>query len=252
MRPGGSKQLLTQGKIEYFALDILLLFRRNREENKKKGVSSTRFKHQIVLILMAKIAIDVVLLPSEEMMDKVIEINKELLKTNEGKIILDKEKCLPHMSLCMGCIEKDEIPKIKKIIDEISIEFSQFNLQAIALKADIISTEKKVSGLYIKNQEELQKLHETIMKRLWNYLSYDVEISMLFNPPEIEKVTLYWIKNYAKKYDNPSSFIPHITVGFGETNAFQLPIDFTASKINLYQLGNYCTCRKLIFSSDLS
>ncbi len=67
---------------------------------------------------MAKIAIDVVLLPSEEMMNKAIEINKELLKNNEDKIILDKEKCLPHISLCMGCIEEDKIPEIKNILDE--------------------------------------------------------------------------------------------------------------------------------------
>jgi len=132
---------------------------------------------------MEKIAIDVVLLPSEEMMNKAIEINKELLKDYEGKIILDKEKCLPHISLCMGCIEEDKIPEIKSILDEISTEFSQFNLQAIDLKEDVIPTGEKVSGLHIKNKNELQKLHETIMKKLWVYLSYDVEVSMLFNPP---------------------------------------------------------------------
>jgi len=201
---------------------------------------------------MAKIAIDVVLLPSKEMMNKTIEINKELLKNNEIKIILDKEKCLPHISLCMGCIEEDKIPEIKKILDEISTEFSQLNLQATDLKADIIPNGKKVSGLHIKDQEELQKLHETIMKKLWKYLSYDAKISMLFNPPEVEEVTLYWIKNYAKKREDPSLFCPHMTVGFGETDRFQLPIEFTASKIALCQLGNYCTCRKVIISSDLS
>ena len=201
---------------------------------------------------MTKIAIDVALLPSEEMMNKAIEINKELLKDNEDKIILDKEKCLPHISLCMGCIEEDKLPEINNILNEISKDFSQFNLQAIDLKADIIPTGKKVSELHVKNQDELQKLHESIMKKLWNYLSYDVEISMLFNPPEVEEVTLYWIKNYAKKYDNPSSFHPHITTGFGETDKFQLPIDFTASKIVLCQLGNHCICRKVIISFDLS
>lgn len=200
---------------------------------------------------MAKIAIDVALLPSEEMMVKAIEINKELLKNYENKIILDKEKCLPHISLCMGCVDEDKISEIQIILDEISTNFSQFNLEAIDLKADIIPTGKKVSGLHVRSQNELQKLHETIMKRLWDYLSYDVEISMLFNPPEVEEVTLYWIKGYAKKYDSPSSFHPHITVGFGETDKFQLPIDFTASKIALCQLGNYCTCRKVIISSDL-
>ena len=78
-----------------------------------------------------------------------------------------------------------------------------------------------------------------------------VEISMLFNPPEVEGGTLEWIKDYAKKYDNPLLFDPHITVGFGETDKFILPIEFTASTIALCQLGNHCTCRKVIISSDL-
>jgi len=200
---------------------------------------------------MAKIAIDVVLLLSEEMMDKAIEINKELLKDFDDEIILDKEKCLPHISLCMGCVDEDMISEIKRVLDEISTEFSKFKLQAVDLKADITPTGKKVSGLCIKNQDKLQKLHEIIMNRLWKYLSYDVEISMLFNPPEVEEATLEWIRDYAKKHDNPLLFDPHITVGFGETDKFILPIEFTASTIALCQLGNYCTCRKVIISSDL-
>jgi len=201
---------------------------------------------------MAKIAIDVVLLPSEEMMDKVIEINKELLKNYENKIILDKQYCLPHISLCMGCIEEDKILEINNIIKEVLREFSQFKLQAFDIKVAVISTGEKVSGLRIKNQDELQKLHEIIMKRLWNYLSYNVEKLMLFNPNKVEEGSLYWIKNYAKNYNNPSLFHPHITVGFGETDKFQMPIAFTASKIALCQLGNNCTCKKVISSFDLS
>jgi 2'-5' RNA ligase len=151
----------------------------------------------------------------------------------------------------MGCIDEDKIPEIKNILDEISTESSPFNLQVIDLKAEIIPIGKKVSSLVIKNQDELQKLHETTMKKLRKYLSYDVEISMLFNPPEIEEVTLYWIKNYANYFYNPSLFHPHITVGFGETTQFQMPTNFTASQIALCQLGNYCTCRKVIVSSDI-
>ena len=174
---------------------------------------------------MIQIAIDVVLLPSAAMMNRAIEINTELLKRDEDKIILDKESCLPHISLCMGCIDEDKIPEIKTVLDEIATAFSPFNLQAIELTAAIIPTGKKVSGLQVKNTVELQKLHETIMKKLWSYLSYDVDISMLFNPPEVEEVTLYWIRNYAKNYNDPSLFQPHITVGFGETDTFQLPVD---------------------------
>ena len=47
------------------------------------------------------------------------------------KIELHKEKCLPHISLCMGCIDEDKIPEIKTIFDEVATEFSPFNLQAV-------------------------------------------------------------------------------------------------------------------------
>jgi len=65
---------------------------------------------------MAEIAVDVVLLPSEEMADKAIAANKELLKQCADKIVLDKENCLPHISLAMGCIDERDIADIEKIL----------------------------------------------------------------------------------------------------------------------------------------
>ena len=63
---------------------------------------------------MNKTAIDVVLLPSEVMMAKAIEINRELLKTFDNKIILDIKNCLPHISLCMGVVSNEDIQKSRK------------------------------------------------------------------------------------------------------------------------------------------
>jgi len=200
---------------------------------------------------MAKIAIDVVLLPSVQMTNQTIEINKALLRDHENKIVLDKEKCLPHISLCMGCIDENILPEIKYVLDEIAPGFSPFHLQAIHMPTEKTPSGKKVSVLQIKNLDKLQKLHETVMNKFWKYLSYDVEVSMLFNPPEVEEETLYWIRNYAHHYHDPSLFDPHITVGFGETDQFELPIRFTASRLAVCQLGNYCTCRKVLLSSDL-
>ncbi len=200
---------------------------------------------------MSKIAIDVVLLPSEEMMDKTIEINKELLKTFSPKTVLDKQKCIPHISLCMGCIDEKDIPSLQGILDRIAKEFISMNLVAEALESEVIPNGKVFSGIKIKNIKELQVLHEKTMQGFWNFLSYEVESSMISNPAEIEDITLHWIEGYKKKYDNPSLFHPHITIGHGETNKFNFPINFKASKIAVCHLGNYCTCRKVIISSDL-
>ena len=193
---------------------------------------------------MKKLAIDVVLFPDAVMTNAVIEINQELLKSFDSKIILHKEKCLPHISLAMGVLEEKDIPTVGSILREIAKEFKTLNLAVAAMNADTISTGEKILGIEVERTEELQRLHEMVMQKLKPYLSYDVEKEMLFNPPEIEEVTFRWIKKYSGK-SSFENFSPHITVGIGETDTIQTPKTFTASRIALCHLGNYCTCRKV-------
>lgn len=199
---------------------------------------------------MKKAAINIVLLPSKKMMDKTIEINKELLKAYENKIILGTKKNLPHISLCMGGVNSIEIPKIIDIIDEISKRFTHFNFEG-ELKVQKASNVEKITWIEILNKEKIQVLHEAIMKKMWDYLDYDIENDMLFNPKEIEKKTILWIKHYSVLYNDPTLFNPHITVGTGKTDKYKKSFRFSSSKIAIFQLGNYCTCKKFIYSTDL-
>jgi len=197
---------------------------------------------------MARIAVDVVLLPSDEMSGYAIEVNKELLRTFDNKIILDKENCLPHISLAMGCIDEKDIPDIEEILQDIAKRYSFRELRAVDILAETIQTGKKVSCFKIEKTRELQLLHEEVMERLAPYFTYDVTASMLFSPPQVEEATIFWIKNYPEK-SSFENFSPHITIGFGETNKVEVPIQFAALKLALCHLGNYCTCRKvLVFS----
>ncbi len=199
---------------------------------------------------MKKVAINIVLLPSKKMTDKTIEINKELLKTYENKIILGTNHNLPHISLCMGGINKIDIPKIINIIDEISKSFTHFNFEG-KLKVQEVSNVQKITWVEILNKTKIQVLHKVVMKKMWNYLNYDIENQMLVNPKEIEKETISWIKHYSVLYNDPTLFNPHITVGIGETNKYKKSFGFSSSKIAIFQLGNYCTCKKFIYSTDL-
>ncbi|MCK4339633.1 MAG: hypothetical protein KAW87_06575 [Candidatus Cloacimonetes bacterium] len=204
---------------------------------------------------MNKIAIDIILLPSEEMMDKVIELNKELLKHFENipasaGIILNKENCFPHISLAMGVIGKNEILNINQVLHNISKEFSIMNLNAISIYANIIPSGEKVSCYKIENTRQLQLLHETIMNKLSNHFTYDITAEMIYSPKEVEDITLDWIRNYPKK-SSFENFSPHITIGFGEIENTNLPIKFISSKLALCHLGNYCTCKKILLSINL-
>lgn len=200
---------------------------------------------------MTKIAIDVALIPSEEMMEKAIEINKELLKTNDDKIVLGKEQNLPHMTLCMGALEESDIPKVEKILSEIAPQFSALQLEVVSPALSEPVEGRKISYLKIETTEELQRLHEAVMKRMLPLLTYDdVTIEMVFHPPYPDAISLSWIKGYKEK-SCFERFKPHITIGAGEIKDLKVPIKFTADRLILAHLGNYCTCRKVLASVEL-
>jgi len=199
---------------------------------------------------MAKIAVDVVILPSEAMADKAIEANKELLKQYADKIVLDRENCLPHISLAMGCIDERDIVEIKKILQTLAEKYSLEQLSTIGIHTDTNSAGEKVSVFQIEKTETLQSLHEEVMRRLAPYFSYDVTADIVLSPPAASESTLLWIRNYPEK-SSFKNFFPHITIGYGQLNDFSLPIRFAASKLALCHLGNHCTCRKILAYVEL-
>jgi len=199
---------------------------------------------------MAEIAVDVVLLPREEMADKAIAANKELLRQYAHKIVLDKESCLPHISLAMGCIDERNIVEIEKILKTTAKQTSLGQLTAVGIQIETNRAGEKVSVIEIEKAEALQSLHEEVMHRLAPYFSYDVKADMVLSSTETGESTLDWIKNYPEK-SSFEKFFPHITIGYGEINNFSFPKKFTISKLALCHLGNHCTCRKILASTNL-
>ena len=199
---------------------------------------------------MTKIAVDVILLPSERIMDKAIEANRILSKHCPDKIILNKENCLPHISLAMGCIDESKIGEIEKILNSIAKQKKLGKLRAIGIDVHEMGNGEKVSVFKIEKPPALQALHVEVISKTSPYFSNEVKADMLVNPSEVNDSTLYWIKNYP---DNSGfeKFYPHITIGYGEISDLTFPVELTASKLALCHLGNECTCRKILASVNL-
>ena len=199
---------------------------------------------------MAKIAVDVVLLPSERVTNQAIEANKGLLKQYADRIILDKENCLPHISLAMGCINERDITNIEKILQSIAEKYNPGQLSVIGINTGTNSLGEKVSAFEVNKTERLLSLHEEVMRRMTPYFSYDVTAEMVLCPPIARESTLLWIKNYPEKsaFEN---FFPHITIGYGQVDDFSFTAEFTAPKLALCHMGNHCTCRKVLAVADL-
>jgi 2'-5' RNA ligase len=198
----------------------------------------------------SKIAVDVVLLPSDEMTDKAIEANAELVEKFGRQIVLNKENCLPHISLAMGCIDETHISSIEKVLQTIVEASPLGDLKVIGVRISRNARGEKVSVFELERTNELQSLHEKVMKRLAPFFSYDVTADMICGDEEVAETTLLWIKDYAEKAGF-ANFLPHITIGYGQVKEQPAPVVFAASKLALCHLGNHCTCRKVLVSIDL-
>ena len=199
---------------------------------------------------MVRKAVDVVLLPDGAMTDRAVEANKVLVKKSGGKIVLNKENCLPHISLAMGCINESDLAAIRKVLSTVAEKSSLPELRVISIQTSTSSVGEKVSAFEVEKTRELRLLHEDVMEKLAEYFSYDVTSDMIYSTGEVGESTLLWIKSYREK-SSFAGFSPHITIGYGEVNDFLFPIKFTASKLALCHLGNHCTCRKILASIEL-
>jgi 2'-5' RNA ligase len=200
---------------------------------------------------MGQIAVDIVLIPSDQMTNMAIEANRELLKNNPEKIILDREKCLPHISLAMGCIEQRRVNDIEIILQKNVADFSVglLNIENVHTHTNI--TGEKVSVLQIENTSRLQRLHEKVMTSMKPYFSYDLTADMLLSDGIVGESTLQWIKKFPSE-SSYNNFFPHITLGYGEIKLEFLPVRFNVSKIALCHLGNHCTCRKVLAAAEFT
>jgi len=199
---------------------------------------------------MTNKAVDVVLLPEEVMMNRAIQANAELVEKLGQKIALNKENCLPHISLAMGCIDEGSIAAIQKILEKIAEENPLGDLNIIGTVTSTNAGGEKVSVFELQKTKELQSLHEKLMNKLAAYLSNDVTADMIYPSGEVSQSTLLWIKNYREK----SSFVnfrPHITIGYGQISGLSFPIKFAAAALALCHLGNHCTCRDVLVSIEL-
>jgi len=199
---------------------------------------------------MSRKAVDVVLLPDEAMTDRTIELNAELVKKFGNKIVLNKESCLPHISLAMGCVEEADITSVEKVLEEIAQETSLPDLKLVGIRPSGNSKGETVSVFELEKTTWLQSLHEKVMNKLAPYLSRDVTEDMIYGDQEVAESTLLWIKNYRQK-SSFENFFPHITIGYGQVENHSPQKTFAVSKLSLCHLGNHCTCRKILLSIGL-
>lgn len=199
-----------------------------------------------------KKAIDIVLLPPAEITELAVKLNEPWVKRIDDEIELNKNTCLPHMTLAMGVMDDSQLNEVKNIMAEIATQVSALELKIIGVNVNEHPDGKKMSGLEIERSPELQKLHEFVMDKLVPLFTYDdVTKEMFYSPPPVSSIPLHWTEGFVKTLVR-EKYWPHITLGLGVPENTDFPINFTASRFALCHLGTYCTCREILAEYNLS
>jgi hypothetical protein len=194
---------------------------------------------------MGRAAVDVVLLPDEQTTELLIEANQKLVKQGNNEIILNKESCLPHISLAMGCIDEGDLDEIGIILRDIAKTITFNKLFICGIYISVNNQGEKISSYIIVKNQPLQELHEAVIESMKPFFRYKATKEMVFGHQmeDIAIGTINWINDYPEKssYEN---YFAHITIGYGQADAPDRAIEFGITQLGIYHLGNHCTCRK--------
>jgi hypothetical protein len=196
---------------------------------------------------MPRIAVDIVLLPDQPMTDFLIVANARLVKKFDSTIVLAQNGCLPHISLAMGCLDSKKIPTLAQVLEPL-VKTAPKRLKSVGI-SKTFSQSGVISSVQIERSAELQNLHEGICEVVKPFFTGVVSEDM-FAQGRAGQSARRWVKNYLVEsaYEN---FSPHITIGFGDLGARELPPDFAVSRLAVCHLADHCTCAKILWSVDI-
>lgn len=198
---------------------------------------------------MKRLAIDVVLLPPDPVMDMALAWNRTLLKNGSQIIVLDKNHRIPHVSIVMGCLAIENLERAISVLKAVSASHRAMKLDVSRIKTATTAS-GTVTSFDIEPSHELLRLHESIVTSFSPLLTQDTTEADLNDLPPIEASALEWINNYIPDHCY-NRFWPHITLGFGDSPNNLTPFTFEASRLAICHLGNYCTCTKILTETVL-
>jgi|SRR3989338_11615920 len=183
-----------------------------------------------------KIAIDIALLPPDEVMDEAIKLNRQF----ESRFILNNTDHLPHVTLLQAILKLEYLPEAKARLMKIGANFAPLKLRVFVVN--------KPSAMFeVARTKQLDNLHNKVMAEFKDIVSYDVD-EKFFYDSHIREKSLDYVRNFLSvTYDN---YYPHITLGPMRLSV-KLNLQFICNRLTICHLGNYNTCRKVLAETSL-
>ena len=182
-------------------------------------------------------------------MDVAISSNKRLCNSN---IVLNKNDCLPHISLLMGCLSFDKLERAQSMLKVIGSQHNAMKLYIPGIRT-VNTPAGDVITLDIAPNEDLQQLHESVVNAFSPLISTDATDDDVLEAQRASGSTLDWINNFITQ-SSFKNFWPHITIGYLKESGISEqiePLSFTTSRLAICHLGNYCTCKVILKETSL-
>ena len=192
-------------------------------------------------------AVDVVILLPQNIREHAIFLSEQL--RGSSPIVLNQKDYLPHISLSMNYI--DDVMTTRKIIEQVATQVEPLLITVESLSRGAKPFEGHYFyGLSIKESEPLKKLHNSLVDALPN-VTVEKPNSTYFLPESDGKIVqaVYDYVGSFRTHHSKENYHPHITLGASPTDQLKddhLPLQFMADTMYLCQLGNFCTCRKIL------
>lgn len=195
------------------------------------------------------LAIDVVLIPPDDVLTICRKINAELRNQDKRGFPFDATHW-PHITLLQQYIPTAKLPEIFHVLKSIASNTPPLTLQVTHIHSEVFEG-LKISGFEIAQTKDMLRLGLSVTDALEPWIASGDEHSWYRDPGETIRLgSLRWLEQFRNK--TFAKHHPHITLGVGPTPTFQnLPIDFTASRLAVCHLGNFNTCRKILKEGSL-
>ena len=196
-------------------------------------------------------AIDVVLVPEENVTDISIGINRKLVeKTGDSSISLGKNSCIPHISLAMCMIPADCAVEIRDALYRVIRNCLPYKASFAGYAVVETSGGNVVSGADIVRDEIILSIQDRVVRILDEFRSTGMTGECFLGDSSlITPFSIDYSENYFEKQTG-GNFSPHITLGNGNVNEIPVqgifPEYFDCRRIAICRLGNHCTCAEII------
>ncbi|SRX55213.1 hypothetical protein AEQU1_02234 [Aequorivita sp. CIP111184] len=202
------------------------------------------------------IAIDVLLIPSEEMYSQSLQLNSFINQNNPTTIKLD-ENHVPHITLLQCFIKKSDLPKVKEVLEVLHKIIAQDSLKAERLFY-YEDKEESFAMVRVEKSPSVLEIHTKTIELVKPYIVKNgSQVSFVQNPDgsPISESTVEYVPEFVEKYSY-ESFDPHISLGVAHKTLLDSlaksvfkPIHFKAASVSVYQLGDHGAAQKLLLQS---